>query len=40
MTNRNFYSREEPLPTAEGDVWFAENKVFLAKRKGSRLIWE
>ena len=38
--SKNYYGNIEPKTVNEGDIWFTENEVFIAKRKGSHLGWE
>lgn len=40
MNNINTFSNTKPEPNKLGDLLFANNQLFIAKRKGSRLVWK
>lgn len=40
MFNTNTFSNTKPEPNKVGDLLFTNNQLFIAKRKGSRLVWK
>lgn len=38
--NKNIFSKLEPMAKQIGDLWFNGTNLFVAKRKGSQLVWK